>query len=134
MVPLIPDDVGDTIPFSKTLLGANSGQATGRGLIGAPYDVDIWRFASGPGSVSLALEGVSNYTHTIPGFFNTSYLGPSSNLPPSLYTWFEPVPRSNLDAQMSLLDAAGTVLKTWTNPNGVYWGSETFNLPSTVRR
>ena len=99
-VPFVPDDVGDT-PQNATLLGRLP--ATVSGIIGYNGDVDVFSFYALSGTrVSIQLSLLAAYS---------SYGR----------TW----ERSNLDAEVTIMDVDTKTVAIWGNPNGLLSGSFT---------
>ena len=106
--PLLPDDVGDSIDTAKPLPQL---PASFEGLIGFGGDKDVFSFRASRGArVTVTLALVAPYYS--PGYSssgNAATTGASQG-------------RSNLDAEVSLLNRTGHVLRTWLNGAGLLSG------------
>ena len=106
-LPQVADDHGNDPSSSRLLDSANNPSgATVAGVINTRADVDVFSVRGGPGALSVALTLTNSWGQ-----------------------WA----RSDLDAQITLLDERAAAIKVWDNPAGLLEGElEAFNLPEAV--
>ena len=106
--PLLPDDVGDSIGTAKPLPQLPT---SFQGLVGFGGDADVFSFQAGRGArVTVTLSLVAPYS------YRDSSGGGAADLAAG-------EARSNLDAEVSLLNSTGQVMQTWTNNAGLLSGA-----------
>lgn len=87
-----------------------------------------------PRSVPFSFQGTVGYQGDADVYSFTANAGTRLSLNLKLTDAFGAQQRSNLDAEMALLDSSGAVLQHWTNDNGLLAGTfKTDPLPTTVR-
>lgn len=110
--PLATGGPGSTAATAQPLLLPD----TYSGILGFRGDKDYFKFqGQANSSVRITFSLVDDYVRDVGGSRNVYYQ------------------RSNLDAEVALLDARGVALQTWTNDEGVLSGLFTAGpLPATV--
>lgn len=95
--------MGGTTATAQALAGTSAaGGASYAGIISGAADVDVFSFNSGVGPISVTLA-------LAPSYVNNDQRTTTAE-------------RTNLDASVTLTNAAGSVLQTWNNNNGLLRG------------